>query len=214
VLEDFVDGFEGEGVEEEDIGGIHVHRSGVYSFRVESTEWRPEHAARWCAALQRGGASEVVLFNRGVAGQDPVLIGVPPLLLQCATVSKLHLAFFTVETGEHDALTGVIDLGLYGCACRPGVVEGVVAACSHLHMLWVQDCAVDSVVVRSAPQLHRLSMLRTVSRSLTVDDAPNLRELLPGSTAALSISGAPELTSILRLNLPATVEIDGVDIAV
>jgi hypothetical protein len=140
-----------------------------------------------------------------------VLVGVPPILLQCATVSKLHLAFFTVEAGELDALTGISQLGLHGCACRPGVVEGVVAACSHLRMLLVQDCALDSVVVRSAHRLYRLSMLRTVSSSLTVDDVPNLRELLPGYTAALSITGATELTSLMRFKLPATLEIDGVE---
>jgi hypothetical protein len=78
-------------------------------------------------------------------------------------------------------------------------------------MLWVQDCAVDSVVVRSAHRLYRLSMLRTVSSSLTVDDVPNLRELLPGYTAALSITGATELTSLMRFKLPATLEIDGVE---
>jgi hypothetical protein len=203
VLEEYLDDPEDEAV--------------VRSFRVESTEWRPDHAARWCAALERGEAVDVVLFNRGVAGQPPVLISVPPQLLNCTTVMGLHLAFFTVEAGELDALTGTMDLGLHGCACRPGVVEGVVAACTYLERLSIQDSVLGhSVVVRSAHRLSRLSMLRSVSRSLTVDDAPRLRELLPGSTAALSISGAPNLTSLMRLNLrgTTTLEIDGAEITV
>ena len=48
-----------------------------------------------------------------------------------------------------------------------------------------------------------------------MDDAPLLRELLPGSAAALSISGAPGLKSLVRLNLPdTTLEIDGAEITV
>ena len=140
----------------------------IYSFRVESTEWIPEHAERWCAALTRGGAREIVLFNRGFSDLPAMLVRVPHLLLDCTSVWILHLGFFTVEPGELDALTETMDLGLYGCACRGnGVVEGVVSTCRELCVLSVHDGVMDTVVVSSAPLLWCLSMRRTLSRSLT-----------------------------------------------
>ena len=66
VLEEYVHG-EGAG---------EVDRI-VKSFRVETTEWGPDHAARWCAALRRGQVLEVLLCNRGSsAGQPPMLVRV------------------------------------------------------------------------------------------------------------------------------------------
>ncbi|KQJ86010.1 uncharacterized protein LOC104584836 [Brachypodium distachyon] len=199
--------------EDEDVeGGTYgaVGHGRVKSFRVESTEWRAEHAARWCAALQRGGAFEVVLFNRGFSGDPPVLAPVPRGLRECVSLRVLHLGFFTVEAGELDALARAIQLGLHGCACRPGVVEGVVAGCRQLEKLWVHDGSLEHVAVRSSPQLWRLSMLRTASRSLTVDDAPLLQVIFPGSAATLRISRLPMLRRLLCLDLANTsLEIKG-----
>ncbi|XP_014757538.1 uncharacterized protein LOC100839046 [Brachypodium distachyon] len=197
------DGDDGEGI----CGAAGRRR--VESFRVECTEWLAEHAARWCAALKNGLADEVILFNRG---DPPVLSPVPPGLLQCATVTILHLGFFTVEAGELDALTETIHLGLYGCACRPGVVEGVVAACRKLHKLWIHDCAppLEHVVVSSAIRLWRISMLRTAARSLTVHNAPILHEIVfPAPGAMVSIRRARWLRRLISLHFPTiSLEID------
>ncbi|CAM0949156.1 unnamed protein product [Alopecurus aequalis] len=204
VLEDFVGG---EGVEPV-LGSVHT-------FRVESTEWVLDHANRWCGALRRGKAVEVVLFNRGSSDRPSMIVNLPRRLLECTTVTILHLAFFTVRAGELDALTGITDLGLHGCACSNDVIERVVTACSNLEKLSVHDGAIGSVVVRSAHSLSCLSMLHTASRSLSVDDVPVLHDLLPGFAAALSIRRAPQLTGLLRLNLPGTtLKINGVKIAV
>ncbi|CAM0949151.1 unnamed protein product [Alopecurus aequalis] len=161
----------------------------VHTFRVESTEWGLNHADRWCEALRKGKVVEVVLFNRGSSDQSSMLVHLPPRLLECTTVQILHLAFFTLER--------------------------VVAACRHLKRLSVHDGAMDSIVVKSARCLAGLSMRRTVSRSLTVDDVPVLLELILGSADALSIRGAPQLADLVRLNLPDTrLKIEGVEIAV
>ncbi|CAM0949153.1 unnamed protein product [Alopecurus aequalis] len=189
---------------EEYVGGEDVDPGlgPVHTFRVESTEWGLNHADRWCGALRKGKVVEVVLFNRGSSDQ---LVHLPPRLLECTNVQILHLAFFTLEVGELAVFTDTNDLGLHGCACPNGVIERVVKSCRFLKRLWVHDgAAMGSIVVKAARCLVSLSMLRTVSRSLTVDNVPLLVELIPGSAGALSIGGAPELSGLVRLNLPDT----------
>ncbi|KAF0890209.1 hypothetical protein E2562_039068 [Oryza meyeriana var. granulata] len=185
----------------------------VYSFRLETTGWRPEHLERWCAALQRGHAREIVLANLSFPGHVAALIYLPAGIRNCTSLQVLHVFFFTVEAIHIDPLARLRQLGLYGCVCRPGMIERALHPQSEIRVLKIHYGVLGNVAI-AATRLRHLAMSQTQVGTVTVDDAIQFRELVMYHRmrpSKLTINNAPRLQTIVPLDLFHTVfEIQGI----
>uniref|UniRef100_A0A0E0JHW7 F-box/LRR-repeat protein 15/At3g58940/PEG3-like LRR domain-containing protein n=1 Tax=Oryza punctata TaxID=4537 RepID=A0A0E0JHW7_ORYPU len=191
-------------------GGYEIGR--VYSFRVETTRWRPDHLDRWFAALQRGRVREVSLANLAIEGHPDL----PQGIRDCGTSLKgLHAFFFTVEANHIDSLVMLRGLGVYGCTSNYGMIPRALRPESEIRVLMIDfsqlgvgDIAVEATRLRSL-MMHNNVMEGTV----IVHDALQFRSLhlYPTRPSRICIGEAPSLRNIGSLDLFNTVlEIKGI----
>uniref|UniRef100_J3NEN4 F-box/LRR-repeat protein 15/At3g58940/PEG3-like LRR domain-containing protein n=1 Tax=Oryza brachyantha TaxID=4533 RepID=J3NEN4_ORYBR len=189
----------------------------VYTFRVESTRWRPDHLDRWFAALERGRAREVILANLFTPGRPHL----PPGIRDCTSLLGLYVFFFTVEANHIDplAVARLRVLGLYGCAAAPGLIRRALLPRSEIQALIIRDSAVlqdgdEGRLAVAATRLRRLTISNSEVVTVTVDNAIQFQDLVAAgpSKLTLTINGVPSLKTLSMDLFTAVLEIDGIAI--
>uniref|UniRef100_A0A0E0MP89 F-box/LRR-repeat protein 15/At3g58940/PEG3-like LRR domain-containing protein n=1 Tax=Oryza punctata TaxID=4537 RepID=A0A0E0MP89_ORYPU len=182
-------------------GGYEIGR--VYSFRVETTRWRPDHLDRWCAALQRGRARHVTLANLAIEGHPDL----PQGIRDCTSLKGLHVFFFTVEANHIDPLVKLRGLGVYGCTSNYGMIARALLPQSEIRKLTIDFSELGDVAVATTRLRSLMMYNNVVEGTVTVDDAIQFQNLYlyPTRPSRISIGEVPSLRTIGSIDLFNTI---------
>ncbi|CAN6329576.1 unnamed protein product [Urochloa humidicola] len=172
---------------------IRKHSETVNTLRIDKLVFSQKNVQSWCRELRKPevtGPSEIVLVNRGSPSQPLFLEPVPEEVLlpfNGRGLKKLHLCFFTLPQGgfhTYAALTGILELGLHGCAYGDDELANGITK-------WL---SLERLTISYASQ----TMLRVVSHSIRELNLCN------SSIRILDISEAHALVWLSHLDLDST----------